>query len=235
MPAWKVPPIWQDGRCWIIGGGSSLTKVFGIPDDVVKKVASGEYPSHIYSDFLSVLHAEHVIGINNAYQIGDWIDAMFFGDSTWYLVHRLRLAKFPGLKLTCCPRFDKRKKGDTDGIKYVPKDPGKRHGIHTDRHHVAWNSNSGAASISIANHFGVKQILLLGFDMNIDKKTSYSHWHGSHSRDIQNRRKKPAFGRHLKGFPEIAEDARRIGIEILNVSPTSSIDVFPKVKLSDVL
>nr|NIV94695.1 hypothetical protein [candidate division KSB1 bacterium] len=144
-------------------------------------------------------------------------------------VHRKRLAQWPGLKTTCCNRFANKAPEDSEGIKYLPKDKAHRNGISPTITRVSWNSNSGAAAISVAAHFGVKQILLLGFDMSLDKK-KVSHWHGHHGK-----KRSPPFQRHLKGFPFIAKDAKNRGIQILNVSPKSAIPDLKKVSLSDVL
>lgn len=71
---WIVPKIWEGGDVWIIGGGPSLTKQFDIPNDVVQRVLAGNAPPSVYSPYMSYLHDKHVIGINVAFLIGDWID-----------------------------------------------------------------------------------------------------------------------------------------------------------------
>ena len=227
---WRVPPMWEDGECWVIGGGPSVPRQFDVPEDVVQDVMSGRRRPSAYSDYLSPLHDRHVIGVNNAYQIGNWIDAVFFGDCAWYLAHRQALAAFPGLKVTCCRRFDGRTREQSEGVKYLAKDAEHRNGISSDPTAVSWNSNSGAAAISLAAHFGVRRIILLGFDMALDEKM-VSHWHGSHGAGSP----KPPFSRHLRGFPAIAQDAASREIEILNASPSSAIAEFPKVQARGLL
>jgi hypothetical protein len=39
----------------------------------------------------------------------------------------------------------------------------------------------------------------------------------------------------LLGFPQIKEDAKKMGIEIINVSPMSEIQEFRKVSLKEVI
>jgi hypothetical protein len=200
-----------------------------VPEQVINNVMTGGHPS-AYSDYLKPLHDKHVIAINNAYRIGNWIDAVFFGDCAWYVTHRLGLAQFPGLRVSCCDRFINKSEGH---IRYLAKDKSKTQGISENPTTVAWNGNSGAAAISFAYHLGVKRIVLLGFDMVLDSKRK-SHWHGSHVPNAT-KPKSPPFARHLRGFPLIAEDAKRLGLEILNASSISVIDVFPKVKVRDLL
>jgi hypothetical protein len=43
------------------------------------------------------------------------------------------------------------------------------------------------------------------------------------------------FHKHLHGFPEIAKDAKRMGVTILNASPDSAIECFKKVNVKDLI
>jgi len=231
---WKTPAMWTGGECWIMGGGYSMPKQFKIPENITQCVCVGKQLPSAYSPFLEVLHDKHVIGINNAYLIGTWMDALFFGDGSWYLTHRKNLAKWPGLKVTCTPKFANRKKEKMEGVKYLGKDHQRTHGISENVSKVSWNGNSGSAAISLAAHFGVKRIFLLGFDMEASK---FTHWHGSHNKNYKKggRGKKQPYQRHLRGFPQIARDAKTRGIEIFNVNPVSKIDSFPKITLKEAL
>src|SRR5690606_37197584 len=103
-----------------------------------------------------------------------------------------------------------------------------RSGISDKRDTICWNNNSGAAAINLAALAGAKRILLLGFDMLPEKST---HWHSLYG-DVRTHRN--TFNRFLKHFPNIARDAKKRRIEILNVSPNSAIEDFPKVSLKDV-
>lgn len=224
--SWAAPRMWDGGRCFIIGGGPSMPPQFGIPDEIVAGVRSGVFGPDAYSPFMDPIHGEHVIGVNNAYQIGAWIDVCLFGDCGWYLVHREKLAKWPNLKVGCC--FGGPSYLDPDGIKYLPRDKAKKVGIGANPYKLSWGYNSGTAAINLAAHFGVSQIILLGFDMSYPGPT-ITHWHKGHG----NQRK--SFKRFLRGFPAIAADAETLGIEILNMSPDSSITQFRKVSLKEVL
>jgi hypothetical protein len=53
----KPHSIWKNDTAFILGGGPSLSKV----------------------DF-SLIEHRRVIGVNNAYQLGDWVDICWFGD-----------------------------------------------------------------------------------------------------------------------------------------------------------
>ena len=223
--------MWEGCDVWIIGGGPSLTKQFGIPDEVVKSVLSGTSPLSVYSPYMQAIHDKHVIGINVAFLLGDWVDMVFFGDNGFMNQYLERIAAFKGLKVTCHENGAKH-----NWIKYLAKDS-KGRGISENPRMVCWNNNSGAAAISVAANAGAKRIILLGFDMKLDEK-NYQHWHNMYGKGNavdQNRLKKLPFARHLRGFAAIAADANKRGIEIINCSPESKITEFPKITLKALL
>ena len=197
---WTVPELWPGGTCYILGGGPSLSLVS-----------------------LERLHDRRVIAVNNAYQLGDWIDVMLYGDCRWLKWHEKALLDFPGLKVTSCNSHK-----DKPGIKAV-----KRHtlpfGITREPDRLNWNLSSGACAIGLAVRFGVKKIVLLGFDMRIvDDKTN---WHKEH----QDGRKKNPYERFLKPFPMIARDLEQLGVECVNATPGSALESFPIVEPESVL
>jgi hypothetical protein len=208
-----------------------MPREFGVPETTIRDVMLGRQPPSAYSEYLAPLHNRHVIGVNNAYQLGPWVEVVFFGDSSWYLNHRSALLAFKGIKVTCNPRFANKSLEQSDGIRYIPKDHAHTHGISPLSDTVSWNTNSGAASINLAVLFGAKRIVLLGFDMKLDSE-SISHWHGKH---IGAKRVSPPFSRHMKCFPLIADDAKRLGVEIINASLDSMIEVFPKMTVNHLL
>jgi hypothetical protein len=229
---WQVPKIWDGADVWILGGGPSLPKQFGISNKVIQDVVSGISPPNTYSSYMSAIHDKHIIGINVAYLLGNWIDWVFFGDGNFFLNHQKQLAKFPGLKISCNPQVEK-----YNWIKYCPRDSAHVRGISSNPKMISWNSNSGSAAISIAVHAGAKRIILVGFDMKLDEG-NHQHWHDLYGRFNQPPRKKTGgmpFSRHLQGFPEIARDAKRMGVEILNACPDSAIESFKKVAVKELL
>lgn len=225
---WQVPKMWEDGECWIIGGGSSMPRQFNIPESVIKNVTSGKFTSSAYLKYLKPLRDKHTIGINNAYQLGGLIDILFYGDNGWFRKHKKDVQKRKLITVTCATGAikDEMKRYNVKVMDRIFK---SKYGISDKTGTVFWNYNSGAASISLAVQLGVKKIYLLGFDMNCDGGDK-THWHKPHSKG-----KIPPFEKHLRGFSKIAKDAERLGVEIINVNPNSAISVFPKVKLDDVL
>ncbi len=235
---WKVPKMWEGGTVWILGGGPSLTKEFGIPDSVVEQVRKNELPLSTYSPYLEGIHNAHVIGVNVAFLFGDWVDMIFFGDRKFFLKYRNSIAAFKGLKVTCADYF-KDNKGSSEGIRYLAKESTNRgKGISSNPQMVRWNANSGAAAISVAANAGASTIILVGFDMKLDDEEN-QHWHNAYrlkgTSGKKNPKLKTPFGRHLKGFEPIARDAKKRGIKIINASPNSAINVFEKKPVKELL
>lgn len=231
---WHVPEIWEGGSVWILGGGPSITKIFNIPDKVVFNTIKGKSSLSEYSKYMLPIHDKHVIGINIAFKIGDWMDMVFFGDNNFFLQRKTELSQWKGLKVSCATSSQKH-----NWVKYTPQDGNKPYGITNDPRKVSWNKNSGAAAISIAAHTGAKKIFLLGFDMKLSENTKAQHFHGEYLNEKKEitttPRKNLPFYRHLKGFPAIKRDAENLGIDIYNVNLNSAITEFPKITLKEAL
>ena len=226
---WIVPRIWEGGTCVIIGGGPSLVKQFEIPAEVTEGVYQGRLHPSAYSPYLAPLHTMHCIAVNVAYKFGDWIDAMFFGDPDTWMDDKDELIAWKGLRITCSEEVTKDSR-----VKYLIRSPQKM-GIVTDPACICWNYNSGCAAINVAVHFGVKRIILLGFDMSLDSDKR-QHWHNLYAdqkKDVNSMN--TTMHRHLQTFPTIANDLKKLGIEVINASPESKIDEFPKMNFKDII
>jgi hypothetical protein len=85
--------------------------------------------------------------------------------------------------------------------------------------------DTGTSAINIAAHFGSPEIILLGMDMNGDRWCNGEFEHPMPHIPHDHHR------RHASVLPAIAEDARRRGIRIVNVSPITSLTCFEKQPL----
>jgi len=142
---WRVPALWPDGECYILGGGPSLAKID-----------------------IESLRGRRVIAVNQAFKLAPWIDVMFYGDCRWLNQYSHGLLDFAGLKVTTCPQHVKKQ-----WIRVVRR-KSRPFGISRDPGYLSWNLSSGACAINLAVHFKVKRIILLGFDMRkIDGRCNY--------------------------------------------------------------
>jgi len=208
---WTPAEIWPDSEVFIIGGGPSIKDLD-----------------------LSLIKNKRVIGVNDAYKLGDWIDVCFFGDYFWYTGiearefdgHRKALADFGGLKVTVSekPIEDK-------GILRVRRDT-LRGGISKDKNVICWNRNTGIAAINLALLFGCKRIILLGFDMKVDNSGN-SNWH-INKKNPANPRLYPIFV-HYARMVRDAIDLNYPDVEVINANTDSAMEVFTKKKYEELV
>ena len=228
---WVIPKMWDGGECWIIGGGSSLPRQFGVPENIIDKVQKEIIPMSVYAKYMEPLYDKHIIGTNIAYMLGNWVSVCYFCDLPFYRNNKFKLLDFHNLKVTDTGNLPVRDSHIHINIKKLRRD--NKYGLHPDRNCIRWNRNSGGGAIDLAVHFGAKRILLLGFDMKADED-GCTHFHSglpSYQKPTLDR----TFTRFLKAFPFIAIDAKKVGVEILNVNPDSALPDFKKVRLEDVL
>jgi len=230
---WNVPKLWTGSTVYIIGGGPSL-KDFNW--DLIKD--------------------KRVIGCNDAYRLGNWVDVCFFGDWGWWEKHKgdlvyekvawekgthsfPGLATYAGLKVSCATHPIKDR-----SIRRLRRD--LLHGICMKPDSVCWNNSTGGSAINLAAKFGAKKIVLLGFDMKLSKDGK-SNWHpnlcNKPNPNVYNKFKygnfeDADFVKYQGGpefiFQKIRKDAEELGIEILNAGPDSDLLAFPMVDIKDV-
>ncbi len=91
-------------------------------------------------------------------------------------------------------------------------------------------SNSGYQAIELAVKLGAKRIVLLGYDMKVDG--GRSHWHDEpRQRDFAD----VAARSMLPHFASLVEPLKALGVEVVNATPGSAIECFPKASLEDAL
>jgi len=217
---WRIPRLWPDGECFILGGGPGLR---------AEKDKDGNYRSEL----VERLKGRRVIAVNMAYRLGDWIPVMFFGDCRWFNWNRAALNNFAGLKITSCERHL-----DKPGIKVVKRKNGPA-GITKNPYEVYWNLSSGGCAINVAVHFGVKRIVLLGYDMRpVDRPEgdlSYN-WHQFYPKKKMGPGKRhDPYTRFMRPFQRMAADLRGMGVECVNATPDSALTVFPIVEPEEVV
>lgn len=190
--------MWDGETVFIIGGGPSL------------KGAD-----------LSPLRGRRVIGVNDAYQLGDWVEVCYFGDRDWYQHHAGPLSFFNGMVVTDHPDCV-----EAPGVLGLQR---MNHGIY-DAPQLGWLINSGASACNLAYILGAGKIVLVGFDMKKGPEGE-SNWHPNAINPIQGAELYKKFTVSFKIIRDVIVNIK--GIPVINANPDSALPYFPKVPLQE--
>lgn len=167
------------------------------------------------------------IAINNSWKLAPWADMLFACDFAWWK-NANGCPEWPALKVSIDRRACEVEAWD---IKYV-------HCLRPDdRLHVAergvigWGGNSGFHALNLAVQFGCRKIILVGFDMTLQNG---EHWHGRHPEGMNN----PTAGnvtRWRRAVDNAATVTNALGIKVINSSPISALQSYPKMSLAEAL
>lgn len=208
---WTPPKIWDGSTAVIIGGGPSLEGT---------NLKLLEHPRH---------PSIRVIGCNDAFLLGDWIDVCYFGDWSWYELFEKDLDQFPGLKVTCQERCAHT---DCEGILVVRREI---RGCFIDGR-VGWNMNTGTSAINLAILFGARKVVLVGFDFKLAPITGEPNWHPPRGR-APNAEKIKVWLDHMETLHENIEFFKKRGdlpaaFEVVNASEDTALPFFRRSTLA---
>lgn len=202
--------MWRGETCVILAGGWSLS------DDQIDLVRDCGL---------------RTIVVNNSFLRAPWADVLYFCDSRWFGLHGKtpEFRAFKGLKTTLC----KKSAGIDFELKWLENKTaeGDGSGIWPHPDGLATGRNGGYQAINLAFHFAVKRIILLGYDQRRGPDGEYQ-WHNDHPWE---NRPHVYTTIMLPGFPMLVAPAADRGIEIVNCSPGSALNVFPKMDLEAAL
>lgn len=186
----------------------------------VAVLASG--PSMSAAVAASVAHLPR-IAVNSTYLLARDADVVYAGDLKWWQANPEALA-CRGIKCAIEPRpgvWPQAMPGSVVALRNTGRD-----GFDRDPGAARTYKNSGAVALQIAVKAGASRILLLGFDMR------GGHWHPPHS--IGNPTAE-MLARCVIAFRGLAKAIAPLGPAVLNCSPGSALDCFPRVSLADAL
>lgn len=102
---------------------------------------------------------------------------------------------------------------------------------------IGWGGNSGFHALNLALQFGAKAILLVGFDMRVDRGR---HFFGEHPYQAKRpeRDKKPS-ARNVEIWRKVFDDMAPViaarGVKVINCSPISALRAYPKMTFEEAL
>lgn len=171
------------------------------------------------------LTGKNVIGINQACKYIEELTAIYWMDMDWAAKNYDTLERHK-CKLRFCGRmqvpvgFESSDSKTLGGA--IPLHITGRIGLDRDVNHVR-GDNSGSHVINLAINCGVSRIVLLGFDLQPN------HWHADYDLTYS----QSVYDRFADAMYSIANVEH--GVEILNASPCSALEAFPKVNLDELL
>jgi hypothetical protein len=199
-------PAWATRPAVVIGSGPSLS------DEQLQSIEQAHLEERV-----------HVLAVNNTIERAPWADVAYFGDYSAIKHYRPKLAPLTGAEWVTIDR------AAAERWKLTHVKAASANGISLQRVHV--NGNSGAQAINVAAAFGATRIVLVGFDMR-DAKDGSAHWFGQHPAPLV---RTQLYEEWLHKFETIARDAKQLGVEIVNATPGSALDLFPHVDLNEAL
>jgi len=204
----KIPQLFKGQTVYVLGGGPSLRELQD--SDLLKGRAT--------------------LAVNNALYLGNWVSTLFFGDAKWYWWNKDRVTQYAGPKYSLNIVVEGRDKSvvDEPDIQLIRK--ARTFGCSSDPGGIGWNRSSGAGAIDLARMMGASRVVLLGFDMRrVNDEKNYR----KHENDGKtNPNPWPCF---IAGFEKLATATNAIGFEVLNATPETALECFPKINLTDAL
>ncbi len=199
-----------DRPVFIIGGGPSL-----------------------YDFEFASLRGHNVIGINRAYEYyADGI--LFFMDFSFYQDNRNKPVweMFRGPKVGPSPlaanQFYDRPDTYMFWRRMVPQVTlSLKDGVYC-------GSNSGLGAMLFAVACGCNPIYLLGYDLKVKSGNFGSHWHGGYG-EKSSKNLDLRIEEYRREIEDLGLQAQELGVKIINLSPDSALQIFPRMRAEEVL
>lgn len=190
--------------------------------ETVVIVASG--PSAGGQDYEAWRGRARFIVVNCSWKLVPWADVLVAADGGWWQRHK-GAPDFPGMKVTV--DFNASRDFGLHLVRLLNTAPG----ITVERPgHIGMGRNTGFYAINLAVQFGPPaKIILAGYDMNVDAGI---HWHGPHPKGMNNPRP-DTIAKWRKILDGEAATLRRLGVDVVNASPSSALVNYPKMSLAE--
>jgi len=185
-------------------------------------VASG--PS-LQNANLAALEAVPVIAVNDNWRKVPFAQILYAADGPWWQHHK-GVPDFAGERWTQNrgrPR-DWATQAVRMGLTVIRSV--NRPGVSTAQNLIHTGGNSAFQAMNLAALAGANRILLLGCDM------TGKHWFGDHPKQL---RKPSPYGRFRRAFEDAAPQLQQLGVQVINCSPISRIQAYPKMTLEEAL
>lgn len=208
-PRYSEAPDWRGATVVIIASGPSLTA-----DDC----------GRVWTWREEDRRNRKAIVINTSFRLAPWADILYAGDARWWRMY------FEEAALVFAGQFWTQSDDANFSHPRLRVIRAKRcDGLALERNLISINGVSGYQSIGLAYQTGAAKIVLLGFDAQSNGKT---HWHGDHPPGLHGGLD---FKRWRKAFERLARDLEAEGVHVVNASPGTALECFPRTSLDEAL
>jgi hypothetical protein len=213
--AWCAPPYfiagdlpaWRGDRAVIVGSGPSAA---GAERELARRG-----------------RGVRVVAVNDSWRLCPDADIAYGCDGAWWKARQGLAQTFSGLRLThdagACIAFP--------GLRQVGIARGCDEILVGEPGILGDGGNSGFQAINLAVQCGARLLVLVGFDLRIDRGV---HWHGKHGRGLNNPTE-----RNLDRWRGIIDGSaprlHELGVAVINASEVSALEAFPKLSLTEAL
>jgi len=165
-----------------------------------------------------------VIAVKDAVQLAPWADVLYgtgHDTSRWWDVHGPTLKAFAGARYTL----------DHTAAKWalVLAMTGDR-GLETEPYGLRHGHHSGYAAVNLAVLYGARRIVLVGYDTGHSPHGDKYFFGNRPDRQVSS-----PFGRFMEAFESIVQPLADLGIEVINASRVSALEMFPRMTLQEAL
>jgi len=94
-------------------------------------------------------------------------------------------------------------------------------------HKIGAGSNSAFQAANLAVRWGASRIILLGVDCHSPGK----HWHSNHTFVETSHQKQTLMHSWMRSWTNASKDLAQRGVEVVNCSPGTALDAFPKMTI----
>lgn len=182
---------------------------------------------------LSLLHNQLTIAINNSYNILPNATALYWSDASWIDKHYEQVNQH-----SCSLRFHARHNkmvDDTDyrgladsTILYREAEMGL-----SDNPNFVSGNNGGAHALNLAINMKARNIVLLGYDMQISDNKD-THWHHGHGYGLRPEIYPNSFIPCINSIAKCVKE-RNLNVNIINASPDTALTCFTMGLFEDYL
>jgi hypothetical protein len=97
---------------------------------------------------------------------------------------------------------------------------------------IGAGGHSGFQALNIAVQFGASRILLVGYDLHLNK---HVHFYGRNTWSRANNPNDTVFPRWIDGMERAAVKLSAMGVEVINASPVSKVQSFRKASIEEAI